>query len=107
MELKNSLSNIYAIIGNYSNSNSNGSSLENSLEDQRKAAKKDFNADFPGSSMDEIPDNDLDIDDRILLQQVVSIEASNYEEKELKPVGHQFSKMILSCSWKGINCKSG
>ncbi|CAB4033311.1 amiloride-sensitive sodium channel subunit gamma-2-like, partial [Paramuricea clavata] len=97
---------IQDILQRFSNENRNtsdGSILEVSLKRLRKMLMKDL-------AHDDDDDDDLgdvDVDEDVLLEQFVAILASNYNKTHLKQVGHQFDDTILSCSWKGANCRTG
>ena len=96
---------------------SDGSEFEGALEKLRKVLRKGL-----GKSYDDEDDNDgvgdgdddgdehlddVEVDEDFLLEQHVAILASFHNTTQLKRVGHQFDDMILDCSWKGVNCRTG
>jgi hypothetical protein len=95
---------IQYVLQRFSNKNRNtsdGSILEVSLKRLKKMLMKDLAHD------DDDDLGDVDVDEDVLLEQFVAILASNYNKTDLKQVGHQFDDTILSCSWKGANCRTG
>lgn len=98
---------IFEILENYSDdrrNKSDGSSFESSVNKQGRALKKDFGSDFDADQQDL---DDIDVDEDVLIEQLVAIQASFYSESELKKAGHQMRDTILSCSWKGLDCRDG
>ena len=86
---------------------SDGSSFENAFDRQNKAFKKEFSNDFDDSDGEDINDDDIDLDEDVVIDELIAIAASSYNDTELMTAGHQFEDMILSCSWKGFNCLTG
>ena len=96
---------IQEFLRSYSNkkrNKSDGSNFEESLNRLRKMLKKDLASDKDDDDLDVV-----EVDESLLLEQLVAITASFYNQTHLKQVGHQFKDMILSCSWKGVNCRTG
>ncbi|CAB3990401.1 amiloride-sensitive sodium channel subunit gamma-2-like [Paramuricea clavata] len=103
------LTKIEAILRDFSNNKRNksdGSSFENSVEAQSKAFKEKFNNDIDDDGQN-IGDGQISVDEGKVIEELVAIAAAAVDEDELKNAGHQFHDMLLSCSWKGFDCKSG
>lgn len=86
---------------------SDGSNFENKVDRQRKAAKNELNDDIDDDEENRISDDDISIDEATIIEELVAIAVAEYTVDDLSSAGHQFHKMILSCSWKGFDCMSG
>lgn len=69
------------------------------------------NEDYESNSYDEddkeeFPDGDV-VDAETKLFSEVEQMIGEMDETDLYEHGHQFNTMILNCSWKGMDCKSG
>ena len=96
------------LLSNFTNekrNKSDGSTFEKNLDTRKNSIKKDFDDDFDDE--EGIDYDEISLDEDVVLQDLVVVEASFYTHDELKYVGHQFNDTILSCSWRGFDCKSG
>lgn len=84
---------------------SDGSNFEKSLDTRKNSFKKEFDNDLDDD--ENIDYDEITLDEDVVVEDLVAMEASYYDHEELQKVGHQFDETILSCSWKGFDCKSG
>ncbi|XP_028411254.1 amiloride-sensitive sodium channel subunit alpha-like isoform X2 [Dendronephthya gigantea] len=103
------VSSIDEIIRMYSDAKRNksdGSNFENSINKQKRAFKKEFNNDVDDDDEGDISDDNIEIDEDFIIEELVAIRSADYDLEDLKKAGHQFNT-ILSCTWRGFNCKEG
>ena len=99
---------IQSLLLNYTSdkrNRSDGSNFEKSLDTRKNSIKKEFNDDIDGD--ENIDYDEITLDENVVVEDLVAIEASHYDHEELKKVGHQFNDTVLSCSWKGLDCRTG
>ena len=99
---------IHYLLLNYTSdkrNRSDGSNFEKSLDARKNSFKKEFDNDIDDN--ENINYDEITLDEDVVVENLVAIEASHYDHEKLQKVGHQFDDTVLSCSWKGFDCRTG
>ncbi|XP_046838980.1 degenerin unc-8-like [Xenia sp. Carnegie-2017] len=83
------------------------SEYDSSEYDMYRVSNEDYESNsYDEDDKEEFPDGDV-VDAEMKLFSEVEQMIGEMDETDLYEHGHQFNTMILNCSWKGMDCKSG